>query len=113
MREFWLKADRGKLPEVKRSGIMFSRDNGANRIGVEVTDGGEPYTLTGSVRASIVRADGSTIQENGSKSGGRAWVDLPSAAYSVVGPVGVFLKVVSGGIVTTLGGVEAYVVKSR
>lgn len=108
MREYWLKAEAGRLPEVKRSGIMFSQDDGANRIGVEM-DG----ELTGSILASIVRADGTTIQEDGEKDGNRAWVDLPAAAYEVVGPVGVFLKVVSGEIVATLGGVEAYVVKSR
>lgn len=108
MREYWLKAETGKLPEVKRSGIMFSQDDGANRIGVEMDE-----ELTGSILVNIVRADGSTIQEDGEKDGGRAWVDLPAAAYAVVGPVGVFLKVVSGEIVATLGGVEAYVVKSR
>lgn len=113
MREYWLKAETGALPEVKRSGIMFSQDDDANRIGVEVMDGGAPAELSGTILASIVRADGTTIQETGEKDGGRAWVDLPAAAYAVVGPVGVFLKVVSGEIVATLGGVEAYVVKSR
>ena len=108
MREYWLNAETGKLPEVKRYGIMFSQDDGANRIGVEMDE-----ELTGSILVNIVRADGSTIQEDGEKDGNRAWVDLPAAAYAVVGPVGVFLKVVSGEIVATLGGVEAYVVKSR
>ena len=95
MREYWLKAETGTLPEVKRSGIMFSQDDDANRIGVEVMDGGAPAELSGSILASIVRADGTTIQETGEKDGGRAWVDLPAAAFA------------------TLGGVEAYVVKSR
>lgn len=108
MREYWLKAETGKLPEVKRSGIMFSQDDGANRIGVEMDE-----ELTGSILVNIVRADGTTIQEDGEKDGNRAWIDLPDDAYAVVGPVGVFLKVVSGEIVATLGGVEAYVVKSR
>lgn len=113
MREFWLKADTGRLPEVKRSGIMFSQDDDANRIGVEVMDGDEPVEISGTILASIVRANGTTIQESGEKDENRAWVDLPAAAYAVVGPVGVFLRVVSGEIVATLGGVEAYVVKSR
>ena len=112
MREFWLKNEAGRLPEVKRSGIMFSQDDDANRIGVEVMDGGAPAELSGTILASIVRADGTTIQGTGEKDGGRAWVDLPEEAY-VPGPVGVFLKAVNGTVVATLGGVEAYVVKSR
>lgn len=108
MREFWLKNEAGRLPEVKRSGIMFSQDDGANRIGVEM-----PEDIAGTILANIVLANGTTIQETGEKSGKRAWVDLPAAAYAVVGPVGVFLKAVNGTVVATLCGVEAYVVKSR
>lgn len=107
MREFWLKNEAGRLPEVKRSGIMFSQDDGANRIGVEM-----PEDIAGTILANIVLANGTTIQETGEKSGKRAWVDLPEEAY-VPGPVGVFLKAVNGTVVATLGGVEAYVVKSR
>ena len=111
MFEHWICTDLQQLPEVRKLSTMFTGDSAANRIGVIVTDGGDEITLTGNVVASIVRPDGVTITQNGAKSGNRAWVDLPSGAYAVPGQMGVFLKLVNGNDVATLGGVECYVYK--
>lgn len=113
MFETWLKTDLQSLPEVKKLNLLFSQDSGANKIGVEVFDGGIPATLVGNVVASVIRADGSTISINGSKSDNKAWVELTAACYTNVGQISVFLKLVNGSEVATLGGVEGFVFKSR
>ena len=110
MTEYWTRTDLQKLPEVKRPGdLLFYADSDANRIGVHVSDGGIPVTLTGSIRAWIILPDGTTIQEDGEKDGNRAWVDLPDEAYVAQGPIGIYLKHINGTKIATLGGVEGYV----
>ena len=113
MHEYWTKTDLLKLPEIKKPGLMFSQDDDANMIGVEVTKDGSPVTISGDVVANVTRQDGSTIQINGDSDGNKAWVVLSEDAYAVVGNIGVFLKVSDGDSVSTLCGVEAYVYKSR
>lgn len=110
--ETWLKTDINRLPQVMDNGTMFTADSGANLIGVEVYDEGSEVTLSGSVKAWIVLPNGTTIQQNGSKSGNRAWVTLPSNAYTYEGQIGVFIKLINGNDVTTLGGVEGFVYKT-
>lgn len=113
MFEYWLDVDKTNLPPVKRLGDVFSQDSGANKIGVRVTENRLPVTLTGSVKAWIVKPNGSTIEVDGEKDGNKAWVVLPEGAYTDVGLIGIFVKLINGTQVTTLGGVEAYVYKSR
>ena len=115
MFEHWIHTDLKRLPDVKKLGNVFSADDGANKIGVEVTEDGVPVTLSGTVKAWIVKPDGTTIKEttNVGLSGNTAWVVLPASAYTVVGQLGVYLKLISGSTVTTLGGVEGYVYRSR
>lgn len=113
MFEYWLQTDLQRLPTVKPLGNVFSQDSGANKIGVIVTDGGEAAELSGTIRANVVKPDGSTIQVTGEASGNRAWVILPAAAYTAVGQIGVYLKLITENETTTLGGVEGYVNKSR
>lgn len=113
MFEYWLETDLQRLAEVKHSGIVFSQDSGANKIGVKVTNNGIPVTLTGTVNGYVIKPDGTTIEITGDKSGNEAWVVLSSSAYSVVGSISVFVKLINGTEVTTLGGVEAYVYPSK
>lgn len=115
MFEHWVHTDLSRLPDVKKLGNVFSQDSGANKIGVTVTKDGSPVTLSGTVKALIVKADGTTVTEtsNVGLSGNTAWVVLPASAYTVVGQIGVYLKLTSGNTVTTLGGVEGYVYQSK
>lgn len=112
MHEYWTKADLLKLPEIKKPGLMFSQDDEANLIGVEVTKDGDTVTLSGDVTANVIRQDGSTIQIEGESDGNKAWVVLSEDAYEIVGNIGVFLKISDGDSVSTLCGVEAYVYKT-
>lgn len=108
-----LKTDLKKLPVVQRmAGVVFTQDSGADRIGYAVYDDGEPAVISGTVRANIVRADGVTISADGEISGNYASVVLPDEAYAIPGKIGVFVKLINGTTVATLGGIEAYVHKS-
>lgn len=113
MFEYWMESDINSLPKVHQlTGRDFSQDSGANKIGVRVTDHGQAVTLSGNVNAWIIRPDGTTIQQSGSRSGNAAWVILPSGAYAQEGKICVSIRLVNGSEVTTLGCVEGYVYKS-
>lgn len=113
MFEYLMQTDLEQLPIVSViNGRVFSQDSGANKIGVRVTRRGVPETLTGSVSANIILPDGSTITETGETEGNLAWVVVPGEACESVGKIEIFLKLINGTEVTTLGAVEAYVYKS-
>lgn len=110
MFEEWLDTDFSELPRVRTVlGRAFSEDSGANKFGVRVTDNGEPIVLSGTVRANIIKPDGTTIAQDGSKSQNKAWVILPSSAYSLSGKISIVLKLINGTEVATLGAFEIYV----
>ena len=114
MYETWIETDLKKLPTVLRlMGRAFSSDDGANMVGVIVKDGGSPVTLSGSVKGYIIKPDGTMINDiTGDKSENRAWIVLPSSAYSQQGQITVTVKLINGTEVSTLGAVEAYVYPS-
>lgn len=95
------------------NGNMFSQDIQANTINVSVTDGGEPATISGTVTANIIRADGGTVTATGGTiSGNVASITLPAAAYAVPGLVSIIVKLTDSGVVTTLAAVVANVYQS-
>lgn len=112
--ETWIESDLKKLPTVMRlRGRFFSENTNANKVGVIVTDNGESVNLTGNVRGYIIKPDGTMINDIiGSRSGNRAWIVLPSSAYSQQGQITVTIKLINGTEVTTLGALEAYVYPS-
>ena len=112
--ETWLKQDLKRPLKVQYlGGNLFSQDNQANLIGVEVFDEGVAATLGGSVSASVIRADGGTVAvPSGTVSGNKATVVLPQAAYAVPGQVSIVLKLTQSGVVTTLAALVAIVYKS-
>lgn len=112
MFEHWMKTDVNRLPQVKKIGNVFTQDSGANLIGVEMVDNGAPVDLEGTVEAWIIKPDGETITEDGTIDENKAYVVLPDEAYESTGEIFIFLKLVNGTAVTTLGGVEAYVYES-
>lgn len=83
-------------------GNVFSQDNQGNKIGVHVFNDGEPISLSGSVSASCIRADGATVAVEGTLSGNTAYVLLPSSAYAVPGVLSVVIKLTTSGVITTL-----------
>lgn len=101
--ESWFKQDLKKPINVQLlNGNLFSQDNQGNLIGVEVFDNGEPASLTGTVSANIIRADGGTVAATGTLSGNKCSVVLPAAAYAIPGLETIVIKLTSSGVVTTL-----------
>lgn len=91
------------------TGNLFSGDNGGNRITVEITDNGQPATVSGGVTGYVIREDKKTVViTNGTLSGNRASIVLPASAYTVIGQVSIVIKVGT----TTVGACTAYVYRS-
>ena len=94
-------------------GNLFSADNQANRIDVSVYEGGEPASISGTVTANIIRADGGTVTATGGTiSGNVASITMPAAAYAVPGVVSIIVKLTAESVVTTLAAVVANVYQS-
>ena len=107
--ETWLRSDLKKpMRVVELSGNLFSADNGGNLIGVEVLDGGQAASLSGSVYGYVIRADGATVLIDGTLTQNRASIVLPASAYVVIGPVSIVIKVGT----TTVGACVAQVYRT-
>ena len=109
MFEYWVKSDLQKPLYVEiMKGALFSGEGSANKIGVEVYNNGAAATLTGTVKANVITPTGTT-EVNGTVSGNKASVVLPSSAYANPGRIGIFIKLINNSDITTLCGVEGYV----
>ena len=104
-----LQSDLQKMVNVVQlSGNLFSADNGGNKITVEIMDGGEAATVSGSVYGYAIREDGKTVVMEGTLSGNRASIVLPASAYAVIGKLSIVVKV--GAI--TVGACSGYVYRT-
>lgn len=113
MIETWFSQDLNEPVKVHQlDGNVFSQDNQGNLIGVNVFDGDEPATLSGSVSASVIRSDGTTVAVSGALSGNSCYIILPAAAYAVPGILSIIIKLTGGGSTTTLCAVVANVYQS-
>jgi hypothetical protein len=94
-------------------GNIFSQDNQGNVINVTVLDGGEPATITGTISANIIRADGGTVAATGGTiTDNVASITLPAAAYAVPGVVSIVIKNTNSSVVTTIAAIVANVYQS-
>ena len=75
------------------NGVFFAGDDNANRIEVEVTDGGAPAVLSGNVFGYAVRSDGVTVPMNGTLSENIVSIVLPASAYVAIGLLSIVIKV--------------------
>lgn len=90
------------LPTVLQP-MMVMGDKLANRIGVRLKNGAQPYTPDGSCRGYVLRADGATVPIlNGVVNGNGMYIDLPEAAYAVQGSVVISIVCVTSTAITTL-----------
>ena len=109
MIETWLKTDLKHVVRVQSlDGNLFSADNAANRVGVILTDNGQPSNIVGGIVAYLIRPDEATLIISGQSSSNRAWVYLPASAYVKVGP---FSLVIKNGT-TTIGACTGYIYRS-
>lgn len=113
MIETWFSQDLTEPVQVHQlDGNVFSQDNQGNLIGVNVFDGGAPATISGTVSANVIRADGETVAVTGVLTGNSCYIILPSAAYAVPGIISVVIKLTGGGSTATLCAVVANVYQS-
>lgn len=111
--ETWLKSDLQKPVAVKLiPGVVFSQDNMANKVGVIVTDDGQPVTLSGTVYGYVIVPTGETIEVEGIIEENKAYFLMPQDCY-VPGHISIVIKLTSGETITTLGACTAYVYKSK
>lgn len=94
-------------------GNIFSQDNQGNVINVTVLDGVEPATLSGTISANIIRADGGTVAATGGTiTDNVASITLPAAAYAIPGVVSIVIKNTNSSVVTTIAAIVANVYQS-
>lgn len=111
--ESWFTQERTQPVKVRYlDGNIFSMDNNGNLIGIEVLDNGEPASISGTVSASVVRADGATVAVQGSLSGNKCSVILPQACYAIPGAISIVIKLTSGSNIATVGAVVGIVYQS-
>lgn len=112
--ETWFHQDLQEPVKVNYlNGNLFSNNGNGNRIGVVLTNNGENLaSISGTVSGYVVTADGSTVPCTGSKSGNRASILIPAAAYQP-GSIFITVFVTDGTTVTTIGAVCTTVMRSR
>ena len=111
--ETWFNQDLQKPVKVQYlDGSMFSNNGNGNRIGVNVYDNGEAVTLTGSVSGYAVLSDGTTVPCTGARSGNKASILVPPAAY-IPGALFLSIFLTDGTTVTTLAAVSTSVLLAR
>lgn len=88
---------------IRRDGLVFNSDADSVVITVDILDGGEYETLTGTAVGAVIRSDGSTVPvTNAAVSGHSVIMTLKGACFSVLGDIGVGIQIISGGIKTTI-----------
>lgn len=83
--------------------IVFNADDQSNVITVDLYNGNEPASLSGSVVGAVICSDGSTVPVTGGTiSGNTVSITLTAACFAIEGPIGVGVQVVSGTQKTTV-----------
>lgn len=83
--------------------LVFSKDNLANEIQIELYNGSDIYSGGGSVSGTAIRADGRTVPlENGTISGNVVTVALTEACMEIPGTLQMYVKLTSGDVKTTI-----------
>jgi len=93
-RESWIHADLKKPREIHSIGAIFAGERGGNLIGCEVTEDGEPVTLSGTVRGYVILPDGETITiTDGTIQGNRVSILLSDPCYGMAGDIRITIKI--------------------
>ncbi len=83
--------------------IVFNADDLSNVLSVDLYNGGEAYTPTGTVVGAVICSDGSTVPiTNGTISGNTVSITLTAACFAIPGQIGVGIQIVTGSIKTTV-----------
>lgn len=100
--ETWYDQDLNEMVPIQPRALVFKGDQDANKIGVRITKGGQPYSLTGTIRGYLVKPNGSMVTISGSRSGNTAYLTLPASVYELPGNVLLTIKEIVGNTACTL-----------
>lgn len=100
-----------RLQELKTD--LVQNDEGGNEIIVQITDSGEAYTPTGSIKCYMIRPDTTTITIDGTIVSNGVSVVLPAQAYYYTGRANFVIKSESEGNAATLAAFSALVYRDR
>lgn len=105
--ETWLKSDLKKpLSVIDLKGNFFTEDSGANLVGVELYDNGQPVTISGTITGYVIRQDGAMVPPiTGTASGNKAQIILSGACYEIPGTISIVIKVGDTAIGACVGSV--------
>lgn len=91
--EKWFRADLSKKAMTEWVGSsFFTNDNLSNIIGVELYDGMDPVDVPGTIQGIIILPNDGTITVNGSRTGNKAWIELPSTALALDGMITITIR---------------------
>ena len=110
----WLKCDLQQMVQVvPLKGHLFSADSHANVIGVEITNNGIPYPVSGTLVLYGLRNDSVTVIARSNVSNtSRPSVELEDDFYNVIGPIQLVLRLLANGEETVLAACTTYVYRS-
>lgn len=91
--EKWFRVDLSKKAMTEWVGSsFFTNDNLSNIIGVELYDGMDPVDVPGTIQGIIILPNDGTITVNGSRTGNKAWIELPSTALALDGMITITIR---------------------
>lgn len=93
-------------------GKMFTQDNKANRINVELYKKNVKVDASGEITGIVKRNDGKAVAFAGSIENGNAYVVLPETAYAIEGPIDILVRETIDDAKTVIAVCKAYVTKS-
>lgn len=101
--EKWFRVDLSKKAMTEWVGSsFFTNDNLSNIIGVELYDGMDPVDIPGTIQGIIILPNDGTITVNGSRTGNKAWIELPSTALALEGMITITIRATVSGRKVTL-----------
>ena len=100
------------VTQYRFSGKMFTQDNKANRIDVELYKNNVKIEAEGTVVGIAKRNDNKAIAFPGGIENGMPYIELPEAAYDVEGPLSILIRLTDGEEKTVIGVCDAYVTKT-
>lgn len=90
---YFVDLEKGPVVDQLRKPMHYGNDK-ANRIGATVTKNGQAVALSGNCTGKAILGDDTWVLiSNGVIDGNEAYIDLPSACYSVEGPIRIFVNI--------------------
>ena len=87
---------------IRQGDFTFNADNNGLVIYVDLYNGGDPATVSGSVAGAVICPDGSTVALEGSSTGNRVTVSINGDCLEIPGQIGVGIQIIDDTTKTTV-----------